>query len=689
MRSVSFVLSVALVLVASSASAQKSSTLPVNISSTPPGATVYVDSTGATPLGVTPMKKVRVPRGSHKLIFQLVGHEEAQLAVDIRKWGESFKATLTPLGVIVVNVGGDSAVGAVARIDGESVGKIPVRKTVRPGRHLVQVGKRGFATLSQWVDVLGGQVLTIPAVLESQQAGVGSLLVTADVTGVPVYIDGKQRGGTPLVVEGLTAGEHLVEVRPKGQGYKPFSKVVTIVATKRATVEAKLQGAADTGSLRIIANVPSALITLDGADIGVAPAAKAGLKPGQHIVLARAEGYEPVQQTVEVVAGRERVVSLRLESSAAENGKIVVHANLPEATVSIDGQDYGTVPVVLEAVETGTHTIVVRASGYREVRRTCRVDLGRNCELNAELFAMGVPVRVEANVAGELFVDDDRVGPVPWEGDLPAGSHEIEIRAEGFRSHLEQIRLVESSQVRLIQVRLAREGDVSSEEREGRREAKRRKFRETVSHAGAPLPVGMTTLDMSLGWPYLGELRFSTGITDYLDAGIAVRTSGRLTDFEARTRVGWRFRNQFSAGAQLRLGGGIGPARADSLAASHKTNSFFVGIDAIGSLHLGEAGAFSIIFGMDVHSDRWDFAGNDKDFAIAGIGRQKLARARLGGALDLVLTKRWNLFFIIEGILTTKRRRVLGDLFGAGKDDSRIYGRAGFTYKFGSLENVR
>ena len=176
--------------------------------------------------------------------------------------------------VIVITASDDATSGAAVRIDGEPSGNVPLRKTLTPGRHLLQVGKRGFATFSKWVELVGGQVLTVPVALQPQEAKTGSLLITADVTGMPVFIDGQLRGGTPLVVDGLTEGEHVVEIKSPGEGYQPFSKVVLIKANERATLEATIRIAPDIGSLRVIANVPGAIISLDGADIGVAPAAK-------------------------------------------------------------------------------------------------------------------------------------------------------------------------------------------------------------------------------------------------------------------------------------------------------------------------------------------------------------------------------------------------------------------------------
>ncbi len=39
-----------------------------------------------------------------------------------------------------------------------------------------------------------------------------------------------------------------------------------------------------------------------------------------------------------------------------------------------------------------------------------------------------------------------------------------------------------------------------------------------------------------------------------------------------------------------------------------------------------------------------------------------------------------------EGILAGDPRRILGDVWGLGRDDIEIYARLGFTYKFGYAE---
>ena len=591
--------------------------------------------------------------------------------------------------VVVITAGDDATSGAAVRINGEPSGNVPLRKTIAPGRHLVQVGKRGFVTYSKWVDLTAGQVLNIPVTLQLQAPKTGSLLITADVTGLPVLIDGQNRGGTPLVVDGLTEGEHVVEIKSPGEGYQPFLKTVVIKANERTTVDAIIRIAPDLGSLRVIASVPGAIISLDGADIGVAPAARAGLTPGEHVVMARATGYEPVEQTVTVIAGRERVVSLRFTTSATDVARILVRASVPEATITIDGEDYGNPPITIEPAEAGTHSIVVRAPGFREVRRTCSVGPDRNCDVYAELNALGVPVRIEANVAGaQLFIDGEPRGPVPWEGDLPAGTHSLEVRAEGYGSHAEQIRLQKSSRVRLIQVLMSTAAapvDTTKRDKEAEREDP---LRNTVSHAGAPLPVGIVTLDISTGWPWLAQLGMRAGLTKFLDVGIYVASFGRLTDFWVSTKAGWKVSRNFSLGGDLQIGGGVGPSQRDQFGIRHPTNNFFINLDAIFSLHFPPRGALSIWMAMDFNSDRWDFEGSNSDI-FATSSRQNIVRGRLGGSLEFVVTQKWNVWLEVEGIVAGNRRRVLGDVFGGGRPDSLVYGQLGATFKFGSVKEDR
>lgn len=678
----------ALLLVGIAPAIASAQSVPINIQSTPPGATVFLDSTSAPALGVTPMTNVRVPRGAHTLIFRLANHEDGRLPITVSRRRETFRIVLNALGTISISAQNDTANGAAVRIDGQPVGNIPYRSTVQPGRHMVQVGREGFVTFTQWVELDGGQVLTLPVSLEREQAASGSILVTSDISGAPIFLDGEPRGTTPNVLENVPPGQHAIELRPSG--LPVHRETVLVIAGQRAAVNPQLRPAAPSnGSIRVISNVANTTVILDGEALGTAPVSRDNITPGEHVIEATLDGYQRISQPITVEAGQQRVIALQMQRQVGPPGRIVVNANVRDAQVTIDGTPRGAAPVVIADATPGAHAVIVAADGYEEYRNTCEVGEGRSCELSVELRPLGVAVRVNSNAPGsQLYVDGNLVGPVPYEGTLPAGEHRIEVRAEGFEPSTQQIALTPSQTARAVDVTLVpiRTGPTPQEAEDQAAERQRARMAATTHGAGS-LERDVAIIDFSLGWPYLAQLRLSVGILDNLEAGFTVRSFGRLTEFEGRIELGHRPVKQFGIAAQARFGGGIGPAVEDAMGAAHKVNSFFFIAEAMGSLYFGDAASFTLWGGIDVTSDRWDFTSEDSDVLAQAMGepdRQNQVRLRLGGALDIVMSRYWNFFLELDGILAgpDEDRRILGDIFGLGVTDTELYGRAGFTHKF-------
>ncbi|HJL18481.1 MAG TPA: PEGA domain-containing protein [Sandaracinaceae bacterium LLY-WYZ-13_1] len=720
--------------------------IPVNIESVPPGATVYLDSTSNPPLGTTPLRNVRIDRGSHTIIFQLANHEEARLQVTVRRRRETFRAVLRALGTIEVSAGNEGARGGSVYVDGRAIegtlGGTPIRVTdLQPGRHQVRVEREGYDTFEQWVEVGGGQLVRVAAVLQQSAPDTGSILVSGP-PGAPVFVDGNPSGTTPTVIDDVAVGSHTVEIRPPGQ--QPYSQSVTVLAGQRVTVAMPQAGGA---TLRVLASAPGAVISIDGEVIGPSPASRDDLAAGEHIVEATAEGYQRATRTVTVEAGQSRVISLEMEAEEGEAGRIVVEANVDGATVLIDGEERGQAPVVITP-EPGAHAIVVRADGHQEFSTTCETGPGQNCEVDAVLVPQQVRVRVAVQPGirdAELLVDGEVAGPVPYDGTLPAGSHVITVRAPGHEEYRQQVLLQPSSEVRPFDITLPEITDgLSESERQELVQEQERRYAAAVTHSAAPLPTDQATLDLSIGWPYLAEIRLNVGLLDFLDAGFAIRSFGRLTEFEGRVRAGYRPLEQLAVGGQVRFGGGIGPeldfrdpdypedAIMDPSAPGgvrppnqaerydvrpetpdmgntygYPINSLFLSLELMGSLHFADQGAFTLWFGVDFSSDEYaghplnsgtylDYYPDDPDgdgstepycvreasSSTLSCPREDFARARLGGSLELVLTRNWNLWFMLEGILSSQPRRIMGNLLGIEANDTQFYFRIGTTHKF-------
>jgi hypothetical protein len=661
-------------LISTSVSAQ-AGTIAVNIESTPPGAQVFLDST-TTLLGVSPMRNERIARGAHTLIFRMEGHEEARLPVNVVRRGETFRMALVALGRLSIRSANDAANGAAVRVDGQDVGVVPVDVPVPGGRHLVQVGREGYVTSNQWVEVAAGQSANLVIPLERDAPQTGSILIAADVPGARVFVDGTERGVTPTLVENLPPGVHAIELR--ADGLPPKAETVTIVAGQRATINATIRpavAAVQTGSLRILTQPSGAMVSIDGEAAGESPVARDSITAGEHVIDVSMTGYEPAQQLVTIEPARQRAISIMLTARAQAPGRIVVNSNVGDAVVTVDGMARGAPPVVIADASEGPHAIVVTAPGYDAFRTTCSVGPGQNCELNAELTPQAVRVRVTSNINNaEFVVDGTSVGPVPFEGTVPAGSHRIEVRAEGYVSYVEQVDLLPQNEARPIfaNLQMVRTGpsDVELAQTEEQRVLDRVG---ALTHAAGALPTNLFVFDMSLGWPYLAEIRLGIGILEWFEAGFAIRSLGRLTEFEARGEFSWRPIQQFAFGALARLGGGVGP---------DDVNSFFASVDALASLYFANRGAVTLWLGAEGYTDGYRYSGVDSDVLFPGGGRDAAVRLRLGGSLEFVVTDHWNVWGILDGILAGNSRRLFGDFILNGEEDTEFYFRLGATYKF-------
>jgi hypothetical protein len=98
-------------------------------------------------------------------------------------------------------------------IDGASAGPAPFdHNDLAPGKHFVIVRARGFAEWKREVE-LDPQT---PTTLSAELSASGTVKILSNVSGAVVMIDGQVVGKTPVVLDNISAGEHLVEVKQSG-----------------------------------------------------------------------------------------------------------------------------------------------------------------------------------------------------------------------------------------------------------------------------------------------------------------------------------------------------------------------------------------------------------------------------------------------------------------------------------------
>ena len=144
----------------------------------------------------------------------------------------------------------------------------------------------------------------------------GTLDVTTNPPGAQLFVDGVERGVTPLTVA-LKPGPHSLELRGGGA---PRLMPVTIAAGAQSSQYIELPAAASTGGeLRVRTEPAGARVSVDGVARGVAPVTVADLTPGEHAVLLESD-LGSIKQIVTIEAGN--TASLTVPMAAPEGAPV-------------------------------------------------------------------------------------------------------------------------------------------------------------------------------------------------------------------------------------------------------------------------------------------------------------------------------------------------------------------------------
>lgn len=194
--------------------------------------------------------------------------------------------------------------GARVFVDGEPVGAGARALPLSLGSHLVTVAAEGWEVFEQSVQVGPGEPTHLEVQLK-RKALVAK--IESNVSGARVSIDGKAHGVTPLALADLEPGKHRLSVIKAG--FRPYEVEIDWQGKDQVI---RIELAQLPGSLVVSADVPEALLSLDGQPRGKAPLLLSDLVPGMHRLSALAPGHSPFEQDVQVLSSETLNVRARL-----------------------------------------------------------------------------------------------------------------------------------------------------------------------------------------------------------------------------------------------------------------------------------------------------------------------------------------------------------------------------------------
>ncbi|HXI29296.1 MAG TPA: PEGA domain-containing protein [Vicinamibacterales bacterium] len=253
----------------------------------------------------------------------------------------------------------------------------------------------------------------------------GTLNVATNPPGAHLFVDGVERGVTPLTVA-LKPGPHSLEIRGDGE---PRLMPVTITAGAQVFQSLDLpKAAAAVGQLLVRTEPAGARVTVDGVGRGAAPVTVAALTPGEHTVVVESD-LGTVKQTVTVEAGN--TASLTVPLGGGEGAPVsgwLTLAAPAELQIFENKRLIGTSQTDRVMVSAGRHEfeLVNEAIGYRAVR-TVQVAAGKVTPIKVD-FPKG-SMALNALPWAEVWVDGEKVGETPI-GNLQVtiGPHDIVFR---------------------------------------------------------------------------------------------------------------------------------------------------------------------------------------------------------------------------------------------------------------------
>jgi hypothetical protein len=226
-------------------------------------------------------------------------------------------------------------------------------------------------------------------------------------------------------------------------------------------------GKTEDGLLVIVVNEPNADVLVDGktAALTWSNDGKTGeirVPPGTHQVQIRKDGFTPHEEQVTVPEGGQETIRLRL---VAADATLIVLANETGADVYVDGRQvvatWASDGKRAEVrVRPGAHQVEVKKDGCIPHIALVTLDPGGQKTVRAPLPAANAVLVVQVNEPNaDVYVDGQKVA-VAWANGgrradirVKPGTHNVEVRKNGFIPHVEQVTL-ERGRIETIRAQL-------------------------------------------------------------------------------------------------------------------------------------------------------------------------------------------------------------------------------------------
>lgn len=252
--------------------------------------------------------------------------------------------------------------------------------------------------------------------------------ITSQPDRATVYIDGRIRGQTPIMLFDLEEGVHHLKYHLNG--YEDVDDYIDISEGPIINRSAVLTE--EKGLLLIKTDPVGCQIKIDGATVGETPRFIGNLSVKDvHTVQLSKTGYRDQTLTIRF-KGREPIV--REEKLILDSGVVNIITEPANAEVTVNGIVKGHSPILVSDLPKGTAIVRLKLDGYMDETRELRLNAGDQQTLSVPMVALPGTLHIVTTPAHvSIYLNNEIRGTSPISiPRLSPGEYVVRCEAEGF-----------------------------------------------------------------------------------------------------------------------------------------------------------------------------------------------------------------------------------------------------------------
>lgn len=354
----------------------------LNISSSPPGAEIFIDG---EPKGqFTPSTVTNILSGSHTFTLKLAGYKDTTNPPEepVIITGGITTYIYTVLAPVEQTTGSINIVsspdGAEITIDNaiqRDINNDPILtpatiSDILPGDHNVIIKKIGYEDYSTQAYVAVGQTTYLVASLIQTPTLVGSISFTTTPSGARIFIDNNEQIGrfTPATITDISIGSHTFLLTYPGRNNATGSVDITGGATSYVYVDMTIVPPVN-GNINISSDPEGATIYINNVqqlDINnnplLTPVIITGLPQADYSITLKLLDYLDYNRTMTIISGQTTYLSASLTHAPILTGSVNFTTNPTGASIFIDDNEQvgKHTPITIENILVGPHSFTLK-----------------------------------------------------------------------------------------------------------------------------------------------------------------------------------------------------------------------------------------------------------------------------------------------------------------------------------------